>query len=75
MQLLQQTIDQIQGIDRKMEEKARTYIDSLAKPPQSLGKLESLALQIATITGDLAPRIDNKAVIVMAADAGCMRRA
>lgn len=70
MQLLQQTIDQIQGIDRQMEEKARTYIDSLAKPPQSLGKLESLALQIATITGDLAPKIDNKAVIVMAADHG-----
>ncbi|MER2112257.1 MAG: nicotinate-nucleotide--dimethylbenzimidazole phosphoribosyltransferase [Solibacillus isronensis] len=70
MKLLQQTIEQIQEIDRQMEDKARQYIDSLAKPPQSLGKLESLAMQIATITGELAPKIDNKALIVMAADHG-----
>lgn len=70
MQLLQQTIEQIQEIDRQMEENARKYIDSLAKPPKSLGKLESLAIQIATITGELSPKIDNKAMIVMAADHG-----
>ena len=35
MKLLQQTIEQIQEIDRQMEDKARQYIDSLAKPPQS----------------------------------------
>ena len=70
MQLLQQTIDQIQEIDRQMEKKARDYVDSLAKPPQSLGKLESLAVQLSAITGELYPKINQKAVIVMAADHG-----
>lgn len=70
MQLLQQTIQQIQEIDKQMEEKARKYVDSLAKPPQSLGKLESLAIQMSAITGELYPKIDNKAMIVMAADHG-----
>lgn len=70
MELLQQTINNIQSVDSRMKEKAQDYVNSLAKPPQSLGKLESLAVQIAAINSDLRPKIDKKAMIVMAADHG-----
>ena len=70
MQLLQQTIEQIQPINQQIETDARKYIDSLAKPPQSLGKLETLAIQLSAITGERFPKIDQKAMIVMAADHG-----
>lgn len=53
-----------------MMEKAREYIDSLSKPPGSLGKLENLAVQLAGITGELFPKIESKAIIVCAADHG-----
>ncbi|WP_285394526.1 nicotinate-nucleotide--dimethylbenzimidazole phosphoribosyltransferase [Lysinibacillus sp. fls2-241-R2A-57] len=70
MQLLQQTIQNIQSVDNKMMETAREYIDALSKPPGSLGKLESLAVQLSGITGELFPAIDSKAIIVCAADHG-----
>ncbi|CAM5215282.1 Nicotinate-nucleotide--dimethylbenzimidazole phosphoribosyltransferase OS=Lysinibacillus sphaericus OX=1421 GN=cobT PE=3 SV=1 [Lysinibacillus sphaericus] len=70
MQLLQQTLQQIQHANNEIMEKARDYIDSLSKPPSSLGKLESLAIQLAGITGELYPKIDNKAIIVCAGDHG-----
>ena len=70
MSLLQQTLQQIQQVNRDTELQTRTYVDSLAKPPQSLGKLEELAVQMSAITGEQFPKIDQKAVIVMAADHG-----
>ncbi|MFJ3387371.1 MULTISPECIES: nicotinate-nucleotide--dimethylbenzimidazole phosphoribosyltransferase [unclassified Lysinibacillus] len=70
MQLLQQTIQNIQSADYIMMEKARERIDALCKPPRSLGKLEALAVQLSGITGELFPAIDNKAIIVCAADHG-----
>ena len=45
MKLLQQTIEKIEGLDQEMVVKARTRVDSLIKPPNSLGKLEDLAIQ------------------------------
>jgi len=42
----------------------------LTKPVGSLGRLEELALQLASITGTSAPSVARKAVIVMAADHG-----
>lgn len=70
MQLLQQTIQNIQSADHKMMGQARERIDALCKPPSSLGKLETLAVQLSGITGELFPTIDNKAIIVCAADHG-----
>ncbi len=49
---------------------ARKRQDRLTKPPGSLGRLESLAIQLAGIMGDPRPRIRYKAAIVMAADHG-----
>lgn len=70
MELLQQTLQQIQAVDQDMMVKARERVDALSKPPQSLGKLESLAVQLSGITGELFPNIDQKAMIVMAGDHG-----
>lgn len=70
MQLLQDTIQKIQGADMDSMEQARKRIDALCKPPGSLGKLESLAVQLSGITGQLYPMVDKKVMIVCAADHG-----
>ncbi|WP_458413367.1 nicotinate-nucleotide--dimethylbenzimidazole phosphoribosyltransferase [Schinkia sp. CFF1] len=70
MNLLQQTIQRIEGLDRAMMEKARNRVDSLIKPSKSLGRLEDLAVQLAGIYGVLYPKVDQKAIVVMAADHG-----
>lgn len=70
MPVLQDTIENIQGVDMKGMEQARKRIDALCKPPGSLGKLESLAVQLSGITGQLYPTVDKKVMIVCAADHG-----
>jgi nicotinate-nucleotide--dimethylbenzimidazole phosphoribosyltransferase len=70
MQLLQKTIHKIERLDEEMMAKARARMDSLIKPPNSLGKLEDIAVQLVGITRNFNPGIDQKAVIVMAADHG-----
>lgn len=70
MQLLHDTIQNIQGADKNSREQARKRIDILCKPPGSLGKLESIAVQLSGITGQLYPMIDKKVMIVCAADHG-----
>ncbi len=70
MNLLQKTISMIESLDKEMMEKARTRVDNLIKPPKSLGRLEDLAVQLAGITRNIHPVVDNKAIIVMAADHG-----
>ncbi len=42
----------------------------LTKPQGSLGRLEALSIQLAGITGQALPRVDRKAVIVLAGDHG-----
>ncbi len=49
---------------------ARKRLDSLTKPQGSLGMLEDLAVQLAGITGNPLPRIQEKWVVVMAGDHG-----
>jgi nicotinate-nucleotide--dimethylbenzimidazole phosphoribosyltransferase len=49
---------------------ARLRLDSLTKPLGSLGRLEDLAVRLCSITGVARPRVDRRAVIVMAADHG-----
>lgn len=45
-------------------------LDSLTKPPGSLGGLERIAARLARIVGDPPPELANKAICVMAADHG-----
>jgi nicotinate-nucleotide--dimethylbenzimidazole phosphoribosyltransferase len=53
---------------------ARDRFDRLTKPPGSLGRLESLAVQVAGITGDVTPLLGHPAVVVFAADHGVTAR-
>lgn len=49
---------------------ARAHLDSLTKPPGSLGRLEELVVWLAGVTGTPAPILDTRTVIVAAADHG-----
>ena len=42
----------------------------LAKPTGSMGRLEDLSIDIAGMTGEIAPELKNRAVFLMAADHG-----
>jgi len=57
-------------LDTAAMELARTRQQQLTKPAGSLGRLEDLAVHIAGITGQPIPRIQQKAVIIMAGDHG-----
>jgi len=70
MSLLQDTISSITPIDQEAVDKAQQRLDSLTKPPGSLGVLEEIVKQLAGITGNPIPRLGKKVVIVMAADHG-----
>jgi nicotinate-nucleotide--dimethylbenzimidazole phosphoribosyltransferase len=54
----------------ELEQRIRARLDSLTKPPGSLGRLESLALQIGLIQQTAMPSIDRKAVVIFCADHG-----
>ncbi|HVP00085.1 MAG TPA: nicotinate-nucleotide--dimethylbenzimidazole phosphoribosyltransferase [Bryobacteraceae bacterium] len=56
--------------DAALEARIRARLDSLTKPPGSLGRLEELALQLGLIQATDAPRIGRKAMIVFCADHG-----
>ncbi|NTU80261.1 MAG: nicotinate-nucleotide--dimethylbenzimidazole phosphoribosyltransferase [Chloroflexales bacterium] len=73
MRLISDTIAMIGPLDRTATEAARARQDQLTKPQGALGRLETLAIQIAGITGNARPRIVQPTVIVMAADHGMVR--
>ena len=49
---------------------ATAHLDSLTKPPGSLGRLEALAVQLAGITAEAKPAFRRRAIVVAAADHG-----
>ena len=67
---LDETLKRIVPIDRAMERTAQQRLDSLTKPPGSLGKLEEFARRIAVIQGKVPPRLGRKLLFVFAADHG-----
>lgn len=70
MQKLLDRIASVTPLDKGAMEAARTRQQELTKPAGSLGRLEDIAIQIAGITGQPLPKIERKAVIVMAGDHG-----
>ena len=65
--------DVISGIEPLYEDSmkaAKERQDQLTKPRSSLGMLEEISIQVAGITKDPLPKIDNKVIVTMAADHG-----
>lgn len=60
----------VRATDPAVEEAAWARLDSLTKPPRSLGALERVAAKVARIQGSIAPDVARKAVVLMAADHG-----
>jgi len=63
-------INKIQPLDESAMQAARARQDELTKPRGSLGRLESLSVQIAGITGQARPVLQHKVVTTMAGDHG-----
>ncbi|GAB6100466.1 nicotinate-nucleotide--dimethylbenzimidazole phosphoribosyltransferase [Halanaerocella petrolearia] len=70
MSLLEETVTKIEKLDQEKMDLVQKRLDSLTKPPGSLGKLEKIAVKLAGITGKLFPKVDQKHHVVMAADHG-----
>ena len=70
MDLFKKTLANIGVTDQIAAEQAQARLDSLTKPPGSLGILEEAALKLAAIQGTPKPDLGKKVVMVMAGDHG-----
>jgi len=60
----------IEPANKTIYEQARARLDSLVKPPGSLGELETIAARLAAVSGKLHPSVQKRAVVVFASDNG-----
>jgi nicotinate-nucleotide--dimethylbenzimidazole phosphoribosyltransferase len=60
----------IPPVNDEARTQAAERMNQLTKPPGSLGRLESLAIELAAVTGEPLPQCDPAAVLIMAADHG-----
>ena len=67
---LEESIAKINPLDHNDMEIAQKRWDSIAKPLHSLGKLETLLIQIAGITGNAEVDLSRRGLIAMCADNG-----
>jgi len=67
---LNELIQTIQPLDEDAMAQAQARQNRLTKPPGSLGRLESLSIQVAGISGQMPPQVSRKVVFVMAGDHG-----
>jgi nicotinate-nucleotide--dimethylbenzimidazole phosphoribosyltransferase len=70
MQQILERVANITPLDTGAMDLARMRQQQLTKPAGSLGRLEDIAVQFAGITRQPVPRIQHKAVIIMAGDHG-----
>lgn len=63
-------IETIEKTDEKIANRARERMNQLAKPPGSLGRLEEIAIRVASITGEIRNYVKKKIVVIMCADNG-----
>lgn len=69
-QILEQTIEKIQPVDKASYMACSNYWNNMGKPLHSLGKLETLWAQLAGIQRTAHPSVDKRALVVMCADNG-----
>ena len=67
---LRTLLSMIRPLDTAAMDAARLRQEQLAKPPGSLGRLESLSIQLAGITGTVCSRVEKTHLLVFAADNG-----
>lgn len=67
---LAELVASIVPVDDSWQDRAWQRLDSLTKPPRSLGRLEEIAARVAGIQQTLAPRVDHKRIVLMAGDHG-----
>jgi nicotinate-nucleotide--dimethylbenzimidazole phosphoribosyltransferase len=70
LDIIQDTLKSIQPVSPIRLKGAQAHLDSLTKPPGSLGLLEDLAKKYAAIRDTDHPSINKKSVIIFAADHG-----
>ncbi|MGO9452871.1 MAG: nicotinate-nucleotide--dimethylbenzimidazole phosphoribosyltransferase [Candidatus Binataceae bacterium] len=70
MSLLENTIASIRPLDAEAERAAAAHLDSLTKPPGSLGYLEKAVRRYAAVRGDSSARMGRGAIAVFVADHG-----
>ncbi|MDK2808214.1 MAG: nicotinate-nucleotide--dimethylbenzimidazole phosphoribosyltransferase [Clostridiales bacterium] len=57
-------------MSKETADRTKEYLDSLAKPPGSLGELEHMAVRISSITGSIKNNLNRRIVLVFSADNG-----
>ncbi|MFQ5432330.1 MAG: nicotinate-nucleotide--dimethylbenzimidazole phosphoribosyltransferase [Nitrospinota bacterium] len=63
-------IKEIKPVDTSNDEKVQKKLDSLTKPPGSLGRLEEIVKDFARSSASGSPQIQKKTIFVMAGDHG-----
>ena len=67
---LKRILGEVRGADPVALREAAVYVQSLAAPPGSLGKLTDAAVQLAGITGKVQNTVSRRRIIVLCADNG-----
>jgi nicotinate-nucleotide--dimethylbenzimidazole phosphoribosyltransferase len=71
---LEATIAAVRPLDEGAMALARRHLEGLTKPRDSLGRLEELAVLLAGVTGEPAPPVEPRRIVVIAADHGVAHR-
>ncbi|WP_315079037.1 nicotinate-nucleotide--dimethylbenzimidazole phosphoribosyltransferase [uncultured Clostridium sp.] len=69
-EILREIISNIDSVDKNVMEKAKERMNSLAKPLNSLGKLEEMSIRLSGITKSVKNTLDKRAIIIMCSDNG-----
>ncbi|MBC8285225.1 MAG: nicotinate-nucleotide--dimethylbenzimidazole phosphoribosyltransferase [Nitrospinae bacterium] len=69
-EVISKIIEKIQPVSPQLLEKAQAHLDSLTKPPGSLGKLEELAKRYIAIRDGKTSHLEKISTVVFAADHG-----
>ena len=69
-EIISKTLEKIQPVSPILLDKAQDHLDSLTKPPGSLGALEELAKRYVAIQNKESPTLNKISTVVFAADHG-----
>jgi nicotinate-nucleotide--dimethylbenzimidazole phosphoribosyltransferase len=67
---LNECLHAIAPVDQGLAPAVQAHLDSLTKPPRSLGRLEDIALQYCLIVGTAHPLLPRKRIVCFAGDHG-----